>query len=125
MKLYDYVFYRISRFYKRLTSMDYCWYGCLFAVNMVSIVLITVLLLFCYMLDIQYNRLMVDIPLALSVPAIFYRGNRYETREKYDQLDSHYCGEEHMKTKGWLIFVSYLLMYLLFGIMLKLLLTNR
>ena len=124
MKYYDYIFYRIGKLYHSLKDSDYCWVGCLFAVNFVTILFIWLSLLFFFLIGLKPSDLMIEIPLALSIPFVFFRALRYDNQEKYDMLAKRYSHEAHSRIKGVLVLIALVLNYVIFSLIITLLQSN-
>ena len=108
-KLYDYCFYRISRFYEKYEGYG-LFSGTLLVVGSVFWVLLAIIIVLSWSIfHYQPTKGFVIGYSVITVIIVYFISYKYDTDEKYQRLCKQYENEKHRTLKGWLVFLGFLL----------------
>lgn len=97
--LFDYCYYRISKFYKSWESKDYCLHGGFVLFFTFAFIFLSILALICYLLHKRIDAyVFTTIGLVICSISFFFLN-----KKKYEELEQRYKDEKYSKLKGWLV----------------------
>ncbi len=101
-KLYEYYYYRISKFYKDMGSKTPCHDASVVIFSAINLIILTLISIVLMLLNVNWN-----LKWMYAVSAIVIYFGIFTTDEnKYKKLEVRYKNELHATLKGWLIFLS-------------------
>lgn len=108
-ELYDYYYYRISKFYKETSEFYkdsgsdlYCYDANLLIYSAINLIILTLISIVLMLLGVTWN---LKWMYAVSVVVVFF-GLFSTNKKKYKKLEDKYKNDSHATLKGWLIFLS-------------------
>ena len=113
-KLYNYIFYRIARFYEKTEGYG-LYSGTLLTAGCALWIVLSVINILLATSHYVPNKNFYWVYGIVSVIIICFVSHKYDTEEKYLCLCKEYEHEKHATLKGWLVFF-----YVLFSIFLLL-----
>lgn len=105
--IFDYLYYKISNFYKNFGEKDFCMFGSLVLFSTFSLIFMSVLSFVLKMFSLKINIYIFGTMVVL-IAAISYF---FIDRNKYDTLHERWKNERNSKFKGLLV-----LLYIIFSI---------
>jgi len=110
--LFEYLYYRISKFYKIFDNKDYCVYGSSVLFSTFSLLFQSALSYLLFVLGLKI-KVYLFFTLALLIVAISYF---FIDKNKYNALDELWRNERYNKLKGFLVILYILSTVILFFI---------
>lgn len=97
--LFEYLYYRISKFYKVFDNKDYCMYGSLVVFSTFSLLFQSALSCLLFVLGYKINIYLFGT-LVILIAAISYF---FIDKNKYNALDELWMNERHKRLKGFIV----------------------
>ena len=101
-KLYEYYYYRISKFYKDMGSKTPCHDASALIFSAINLIILTLISIVLMLVDVNWNMKWMYIVSAIVIILGIFTTNK----NKYKKLEDRYKNELHTTLKGWLIFLS-------------------
>lgn len=101
-KLYEYYYYRISKFYKDMGSKTPCHDASALIFSAISLIILTLISIVLMLVDVNWNLKLMYIVSAI----VIILGILTTDKNNYKKLEDIYKNESHTTLKGWLIFLS-------------------
>ncbi|KAA6302465.1 MAG: hypothetical protein EZS26_001297 [Candidatus Ordinivivax streblomastigis] len=97
--LFDYCYYRISKFYKSFGESGYHFSGGVVLFGCIGFNLLSLCIFILSLFDREINLAFIYI--VVIITGIF--GLIFSSKKKYQNLEKQYKNEENSKLKGWLV----------------------
>lgn len=101
-KIYEYYYYRISKFYKDMGSKAPCHQTSFLIFSAINLIVLSLVSVVLMIVDVRWEDKWVYI---ISV-IVIVSGTFTTNENKYKKLEDRYKNELHTTLKGWLIFLS-------------------
>lgn len=101
-KIYEYYYYRISKFYKDMGSKAPCHQASFLIFSAINLIVLSLVSVILMIVDVRWEDKWVYI---ISV-IVIVSGTFTTNENKYKKLEDRYKNELHTTLKGWLIFLS-------------------
>jgi len=114
--LFNYCYYRISRFYENWGEKDVCYTGSIIIFGSFGFYLLSLLAFIFSVFKIKFSIVLIGSILCICVIISLFFINKL----KYKELKQLYKDEKHRKLKGWIVFLYLISSVILFFISLYL-----
>jgi Ca2+/Na+ antiporter len=98
-KIFNYCYYRISKFYKDWWESDPEIVGGIVFFSFLGFFFLSILGLFLFLFEIEMTEMLIAVVLLSFVVVSFF----FAGKKKYRELEEYYKEERHGKLKGWLV----------------------
>ncbi len=101
-KIYEYYYYRISKFYKNMGSKTPCTQASFLIFSAINLIVLSLISIVLMIVDVRWEDNWVYLISIIVVLSGTFTANE----NKYKKLEDRYKNESHTTLKGWLIFLS-------------------